>query len=169
MTSPPDLFLLEDFNGDWETYAEELYRIFKNEIAHAGILFRNQEVSCLRHPETKGRWKSFWHLIQEGSVEEERIPDPRRCERLRWVPWVINNAGTHPEIDEWSNKRKRETNTLLWYQEEYLVVLSQKKDFWLLKTAYPTGRNHTIRKLRKERDRFYRVSGKRVSGKVKKS
>ena len=84
MTSPPDLFLLEDFNGDWETYAEELYRIFKNEIAHAGILFRNQEVSCLRHPETKGRWKSFWHLIQEGSVEEERHtrPPPLRASTM---------------------------------------------------------------------------------------
>ena len=160
MTSPPDFLPLEDFNGDWEIYVEELYCIFIKEIARAGILFRNQEVSCLRHPEIEGRWKSFWHLIQEGSIEDERTPDLRRCERLRWVPWVINNAGTHPEIDEWSNKRNAETNTLLWYQEEYLVVLSQKKGFWLLKTAYPTKRNHTIRKLRKERDGFYRVSGK---------
>ena len=166
MTSLPDLLPLEDFNGDWEAYVEELHCIFIREIARAGILFRNREVSCLRRPETEGRWKSFWHLIQKGSIEDERTPDFRRCERLRWVPWVINNAGVHPEIDEWSNKRKRETNTLLWYREEYLVVLShkvvpsQKKDFWLLKTAYPIEEEHTIRKLRKERDGFYRVSGK---------
>ena len=166
MTSPPDLLLLEDFNGDWGACVDELHCIFINEIARAGILFRNQEVSCLRRPETKGRWKSFWHLIQEGRVEEERTPDLRRCERLRWVPWVINNAGTHHEIDEWSNKRGRETNTLLWYREEYLVVvshkvvISQNKDFWLLKTAYPTERTHTIEKLRRERDDFYEVGGK---------
>lgn len=115
MTSPPDLLLLEDFSGDWEACVEELYHIFLNEIARADILFRNQEMSCLRRPETRGRWKSFWHLIQEGKAEEKRTPDFRRCERLQWVPWVINNAGRHPEIDEWSNKRRRETNTLLWY------------------------------------------------------
>ena len=160
MTSPPDLLLLEDFDGDWETYVEELYCIFIKEIARAGILFQNLEVSCLRHPETRGRWKSFWHLIQEGNIEDERTPEFRRCERLRWVPWVIKNAGTHPEIDEWSNERRGETNTLLWYREEYLVVLSKKQNFWLLKTAYPTERNHTIRKLKKERDGFYRVSRK---------
>lgn len=48
---------------------------------------------------------------------------------------------------------------MLWYREEDLVALSQKKDFRLLKTAYHSERNHTIRKLRRERNGFYKVSG----------
>ncbi len=74
-----------------------------------------------------------WHLIQEGHEEDERIPDLRRCERLPWIPWVISNAASHPEIDRWQNMQKREINSLLWYREECLVVLSQRKNYWLLK------------------------------------
>jgi len=37
-----------------------------------------------RHPMTQNKEATFWHMIQEGSVESERIPDIRRCERIRW-------------------------------------------------------------------------------------
>ncbi len=116
--TPPDLLLFDDFGGDWRGYENELHRIFIDEIARAGLRFRGRRVSCPHKPETAGRWALFWHLIQEGKVEDERTPDLRRCERLRWVRWVIENALTHSAIDEWQNNRKNEINTLLWYREE---------------------------------------------------
>ena len=112
-------------------------------------------------PETAGRWALFWHLVQEGRVEDERTPVLRRCERLRWVRWVIEKASVHPEIEEWQNTRGGETNTLLWYREEYLVVLAQRRDYWLLRTAYCTDQPHRVRLLRQERDRFHRAAGRR--------
>ena len=48
------------------------------------------------------------------------------------------NSDTHPEINKWRNARRRKINALLWYREEYLVVLSQREDYRLLKTAYVT-------------------------------
>lgn len=154
MNQPPDLLPFQNFGGDWDRYKKELNRIFTEKIVHGGLRFRDRRVSCRRIPETKGLWASFWHLIQEGKEEDERTPDMRRCERLPWIPWVINNATTHPEIDEWQNRRGNEINTLLWYREEYLVVLSQRRGYWLLKTAYVTKGKYRIMRLRKERDTY---------------
>lgn len=148
----PDLVPLNAFGGDWSAYEAELHRIFMAEIARGGLLFRGWPVNCRRFPEISGRWASFWHLVQEGRAEHDRTPDLRRCERIRWVRWVIQNAVDHPEIDEWQNKRRTETNTLLWYREEYLVVLAQRRNYWLLKTAYCTEQRGRIAKLRRERD-----------------
>ena len=149
---PPDLVPLSGFGGDWEAYEAALYQIFREEIASGGLCFRCLPVGCRRRPETGGRWAAFWHLVQEGPVEEDRTPDLRRCERIRWVRWVIENAETCPEIGEWRNTRRTETNILLWYREEYLVVLARRRGYWLLKTAYCTDRQGRVEKLRRERD-----------------
>ena len=152
ITAPPDLLPWDGKN--WEAYQDKLYRIFIAEIVRGELRFRGLPVSCRRHPETNERWSAFWHLTQEGPTEEERIYEPRRCERIRWIRWTIENALNHPRIDEWQNRRDRNLNTLLWYNEEYLVVLAQRQGYWLLATAYGTERRHTIRKLQKERNKF---------------
>lgn len=159
--TPPDLVLFNSFGGDWTAYETELHRIFLADIARAALQFRGARVGCRRHPEEGGRWVSFWHLVQEGRVEKDRTPDLRRCERIRWVRWVIENAATHHEIDEWQNTRSTEVNTLLWYREEYLVVLARRPGYWLLKTAYCTEKSGRIRQLCKERDAFLQGVGGR--------
>ena len=92
-------------------------------------------------------------------VEDDRTPDLRRCERIRWVRWVIQNAPTHAEIDEWQNTRGTEVNTLLWFREEYLVVLARHQGYWLLRTAYCTEKSGRIRQLQRERGDFRRATG----------
>lgn len=159
--TPPDLLPFTAFDGDWARYEDELYGIFINEIARGRLAFRDARVNCRRQPETEGRWAAFWHLVQEGRVEDDRTPDLRRCERIRWVRWVIENAADDAEIDEWQNTRGTEVNTLLWYREEYLVVLAQRQDYWLLRTAYCTEKSGRIRQLRKERDAFLAAAAKR--------
>jgi hypothetical protein len=152
--NPPDLVPFTAFGGDWPTYETELHRIFIAEIARGGIVFDGVRVNCRRLPEAAGKWASFWHLVQEGRVEDDRTPDLRRCERIRWVRWVIENAATHPEIDEWQEVRGNAVDTLLWYREEYLVVLAKRRDYWLLKTAYCTTQHGRIAKKRRERDAY---------------
>lgn len=154
--NPPDLLRFADFGGDWAAYEAELNRVFMDEIARAGLVFRGEAVNCRRHAEVAGRWASYWHLVQEGPVEDDRTPDLRRCERMRWVPWVIQNAVAHPEIDEWQNTRGTEVNTLLWYSEEYLVILGRRNGYWLLRSAYCTEKSGRVAQLRKERDAFNR-------------
>lgn len=146
--NPPALLA---FNGDWPTYEQQLYAVFLGDLVNGGVHFQGQPISCRRNPEANGRWALFWHLVQEGEVEDERTPDIRRCERLRWIRWVIENP-THPQIDQWMNTRAREKNCLLWYDESYLVILAKRSGYWLLKSAYCTEWEGRRRALRRERD-----------------
>jgi hypothetical protein len=150
--APPDLISFNDFNGDWHRYEDGLYDVFQTDILRHDLRFRGAKVTARRNPEHERKWAGFWHLISEGRVEDDRLPDLRRCERLTWIRWIIENADSCAEIDIWENRRGRETNTLLWLQEEYLVILSARSQNFLLKTAYCTERDHRIRDLRKERD-----------------
>ncbi|MCI5045833.1 MAG: hypothetical protein MRY72_14160 [Aquisalinus sp.] len=150
--SLPDLIRLNDYNGDWARYEDAIYDVFENDIKRHDLRFRGVKVNTRRAPEYEQKWFTFWHLISEGSVEAERLPDLRRCERLRWVRWIIENGDAETEIEIWENRRKSEQNVLLWFREEYLVVLSARGANYLLKTAYCTDRTHRVQKLRRERD-----------------
>jgi hypothetical protein len=71
---------------------------------------------------------------------------------------VIVNADSASEIDAWENQRQGETRILLWFREEFLVVLARrtrKHDgfrYLQLITAYHTPENSRRKKLRAERD-----------------
>ena len=106
-------------------------------------------------PETDGRWFAFWHLIQEGEIEDDRLPALRRCERIRWIKYVVEQWNADDDVEWWENTRGKERNVLLWYREEYLVILARRSGYWLLKSAYDTSQPHRVRSLRKERDRFH--------------
>jgi hypothetical protein len=143
------------FDGNWEAYEDQLYNIFITQLARGGLTFRGQPVSCRRMPETEGRWAAFWHLIQAGPIEDDRLPDLRRCERLKWVRYIIEAWNVDPKIEWWENQRGTETNVLLWYDEQYLVILARRDGYWLLKSAYETNQANRVRTLRAERDRFH--------------
>ena len=149
--------MFDDYGNDWEAYDRVLNHVFQSEIVHGDLNFQDLPVKCRRYPESKGRWASYWHLVQSGKQEEDRVPDLKRCERLRWIPWVIEYAIEISEIDVWQNVRGQQINTLLWYVEEYLVVLGKRSGYWLLKTAYCTENQRRIYKLRIERDLFLKT------------
>lgn len=117
------------------------------------MLFRGQSVAVRRIPETKGKGFGFWHCISTGEDEDDRTPDLERCKRIAWIRALIENAD-HPDIDCWSNTRGREKCWLLWFREEYLVVLAERNGYYLLKTGYCTVRARYIEKLRRERDDY---------------
>jgi hypothetical protein len=96
--NPPDLLPFAAFGGNWAAYETELHRIFIADLANGVVQYGGLRVGCRRHPEAAGRWASFWHLVQEGRVEDDRLPDLRRCERIRLVRWVIENALTHGQV-----------------------------------------------------------------------
>jgi hypothetical protein len=107
---------------------------------------------------TLGKEATFWHMIQEGKVEDERIPDFRRCERIRW-PKPIIERNSDPLIKVWRNKRGREERVCLWLeQENYLVILADRGEYILPWTAYLVERPHQQRKLQKEYEGYWQNS-----------
>ncbi|NOX41725.1 MAG: hypothetical protein GXP05_14830, partial [Alphaproteobacteria bacterium] len=157
--TPPPLMPINAHGGEWARYEAALYDVFVRDIIRHDLRFRGIQVNARRIPEHERKWACFWHMISEGSVEDDRIPDMRRCERLSQVRWIIENADAVEVIDIWEQTREREKNWVLWYEEFYLVVLAHRSGYYLLKTAFCTDRDHQVRKFRKERDAYYAGGG----------
>lgn len=160
MSEPPDFIEVEDFPGDdfitrWRAYLEEIYRRYLNGVAFGRLTFRGWKVSCQFRPETEGKHYAFWHMMQEGSggrAEVDRTPDLERCRRVDWIGWVISHADSHPGIRVFPQaKRWGEQPWALWLHEyDYVVILWERRDYYLLKTAFHPLKPHKRQEL--ERD-----------------
>ncbi len=144
----PSLQLLQDFGGNWDAYKQALYQIFLDTIVDK-LSFLGLPISCRYFQPIGDMHRSFWHMITEGGLDdEERIPDLRRCERIAWVPHLINHSD-NSEILCWENKRKANINTVLWLPpESYMIILSKRRDYYLLTTCYvhDSGKARTNRR-----------------------
>ncbi len=140
----PDLILFEDSQGDWGKYKQKLYQLFLDSIVNK-LTFLNAPIKCRYFQPIDNMYRCFWHLISEGALDDnDRIPAMRRCERLRWIAHIINH---YNDLDVlcWENKRGQNNHIVLWLpSEKYMIVLSRRKDYYLLITAYP----HDERKAR---------------------
>jgi len=152
----PELVLFEDFGGDWERFVEALYAYFRNDFVNSQPVFQGQRLGLKKHPLSQGKEATFWHLISEGKDEDERLPDFRRCERIRWPKPIIENS-EEASVKVWENQRGGETRICLWLvEEEYLVVLAKRKGYLLPWTAFMVTRPHEKRKRQKEYEAYRR-------------
>jgi hypothetical protein len=160
---PPPLMLFSGYSH-WADYEDAIYAVYLQTVAHAQLTFLGAPVKVRFIPTTKHKGYGFWHLISEAPEqdhrnEDDRIPDMRRCERVRWVAWCIQNAGT-PGFSWWENERKGQTHVVIWAEEhDYAVMLGKRNTaegvrFYLLKTAYCL-RSHNVRRFAKERDAYW--------------
>jgi hypothetical protein len=150
MTTNDWLPALIEFAGNWEQYLEKLYEIFKQDFISDPPTFNNRCFALKKHPVYKGKAATFWHLISEGSVEEERTPDLRRCERICWPRSIIDTGHLHG-IKIWKNLRQGKTRLLLALEDfSYVVILDERVEYYLLWTAYPVEHAHQRRKLENE-------------------
>ena len=154
----PELIKLEDFNGNWNRYIDEVFSIFYRDFIENQPKFQNKWVRC-RRDLIKGKEASFWHCTSEGPDENNRRPDIERCKRIGWIKAVIEHSDS-TKVDCWSVRKRGEIRWLLWFNEEFLIVLGErhrKRDgfnYMQLITVYCTEEEHRKENLRKERDEF---------------
>jgi hypothetical protein len=150
MRSLPGLVLLSDYDNNWEKYLTAIYDLYLRQIVHSEISYKSLPVRCRYHPPTDVKGYGFWHLIQEGENEENRVPDLRRCELIQWVAWVIEEAPNNPDIRVYQNHRGSQLHEVLWFHShKYAVILAQRNGYYLLKSAYPI-KPHRERSFEKE-------------------
>ncbi len=155
----PDLVLFEAHDGDWARYIEAVHAVFRRDFVSSRPPFRGRPLNLKRHPVTQGREATFWHFISEGSNEEERLPDLRRCERIAW-PRPIIEAVESGHVHCWPNLRGREQRFVLAVEDfSYVVVLADRGAFLLPWTAYCVEREHQRRKLQKEYEEWKAQKG----------
>jgi len=152
----PPLVLFSDYGGVWDRYLDALYNWFKQDFIDNKPVFQGRRLGLKRYPMTHGKEATFWHMIQEGEAEDERTPDFRRCERIRWPKPIIERDG-EPSIRVWRNRRGREDRVCLWLeQENYLVILADRGEYILPWTAYLVEQPHRQRKLQREFENYWR-------------
>jgi hypothetical protein len=143
----PPLVHLEDFGGDWARYEEAIYRCFVEDFVDLQPHLGGKPVKLKAGAPLAGKHYTFWHLISEGPQEDEQVPDPRRCERIRW-PRAMIEAADSGKILRWPTQRRGKQRLLLALPDfSYLVVLSAHRSYYVLWTAYPVERSHRQRKL----------------------
>ena len=163
MSNPPDwlppLVLLQKYKGDWSQYVEAVYAYFKSDFIDSKPQFEKNTVRLKRYPLLDGKEATFWHITSEGKEEDKRVPDLRRCERIRWPRPMIEHRDD-ASIKCWPNvrrntRRRNERRVILWLcDEDYVVVLADRGQYVLLWTAYYVSWGHTRRKLLKDYEEY---------------
>ena len=81
-----------------------------------------------------------------GSTEDERTPDFRRCERIRWPAPIIEHS-LAPELKVWAEPKGKNQRIHIWFESEsYLVVLDDRGEYILPWTAFYIEHEHQRKK-----------------------
>jgi hypothetical protein len=160
----PALVELQTYGGDWHAYVEVLYGLFRQDFVESTPTYPGRRWAVKRHPEFQGKEATFWHIISEGDKEAERIPDLRRCERIRWPRCMIDSCAT-TRVRLWKQERRGETRIAIATPGfEYLVILADRGTYVLLWTAFAVDRAHQRRKYEREYLQWQRAQANGGSG-----
>ncbi len=150
----PELIELSQFGGNFVQYLEAVYEIFTNEFIRSRPIFRGTRLALKKFPVTDGKEATFWHMTSEGSDEQNRLPDLRRLERIKWPSFIINNS-EHAYLRVWENTRGTKTNVLIMHEyENYVVILRKGNGYLLPWTAYLIEHKWRKKKFIKEYEEY---------------
>lgn len=149
----------QEHGETWEQYEQRLFHVFQNEFRES-FQYDGKPVHYKRMPYDGIYPEAFMHLTtcnQDNSGS--RLPDAERSERISWPRPVVEH---HPfcEICEYTqctqpwvwrkNDKNKDRVKIYLPNQQYLVVLGERRDYWVLITAYYVNRQWSIDKLEKE-------------------
>lgn len=153
----PNLIYFSEYQGNFKHYFEAIYAVFKKDFITSQPLYNGQRVSAQKHPEVDGIHRTFYHITHEGEVENYRTPDFRRMERIRYPKFCIENCKNRSFL-VWEKTVGRDNRIhILNETERYLVVLTERKNYFLFWTAFYIEHNHTIRKKKREYENYVKT------------
>nr|MBQ4453520.1 hypothetical protein [Clostridia bacterium] len=121
-----------DSSQPWIDYEDFLYSIFRTDFIDSHPEFEGKGVRIRFHPIENNKEEAFYHATcQDYRKDGERVPDFRRCERIRWVRAFIENYNCDPSkctdcdgIKVWEKPYKNNQRIHLLFEEErYIVVV----------------------------------------------
>lgn len=149
----PEIVNLNNYNNDPTAYFNYLYNVFMNDLVLNKPKFKGLYVAARKYPMKDGRHEGFYHLTSrdyDKTGYENRILDLRRCERIHWIKPVILNYQCYglccSHIKTWKEKNRY---YILFEEERYIVVMDQRKGYFVVVTAYYVDYNHALAKLLK--------------------
>jgi DNA-binding transcriptional MerR regulator len=155
----PPIIPFKNYNNDWDTFLEDLYKIYLNDFYNIVVKYKNLPVKTFTALDYNGKQQTFNHITTKGS--NHRLYNQLRCERIRWIKALIENDNCRKcnHFASWPEKEKNKIRILIWCRKvDFLVVLEQRKDYYNLITAYKViydkKRNELIKKYIKSRNRL---------------
>lgn len=161
----PDLILLQDFGGDWSTFYEHIYQCFRKDFVTNPLRhFNGKKLALKRYPlSSDNKEATFYHITHEGQDEQDREPDLRRMERIRWPKFMLMNF-SHSKLKVWQNKRGSDKYILIFNEEEdYLLVLADRGSYVLPWTAYVVTYNKRRTNLIKEYEAYKKAEAAKLT------
>lgn len=158
----PNLEYYKDYES-WNDYQEVLYAIFKHDFLDTFPFFEGIKVSVKHYPIEYGKEEAFFHTTCKNyNKDSERVPDLRRCERIRWIRAFIENYNCNLNlcsecegIKVWYEPYKSRTRIhILLEEERYMVVLEQRKGYYLLITAFYLDYDNALEKQLKHYEKY---------------
>lgn len=159
----PKQELFDDYDNDWKKYEAGLYEIFKSDFIDSHPSFEGKQVNIRKHPMEYDKEEAFFHVTCQDYLKDgERVPDFRRCERIRWVKAFIENYNCDksrcPEckgVKVWSEPYKSTTRVYILLEEEkYMVVIERRDRYCLLITAFYFDKEHSLEKKLKHYEKY---------------
>lgn len=141
-------------------YENYLYEIFVSIYEANSLYYKKTPVIMKHYPPDYGERSGFYHLTCENygktGNEEDRSPNLRRCERLKWPQQIITKCTEDCfELLVWENERRGKTQILLFCPKlDYVVVLGKRNNYLLLITAYPVDYPNRRKDLLREYNQY---------------
>ena len=167
----PELMLYEDYES-WDEYQDAIYGVFCDDFKKSYPIYDGKRVKIRYQPIEYNREEGFYHVTcQDYQKDGERVPDLRRCERIKWVRKFIEHYDCNLdectecegmkvwEQDYHNNKRVH----ILLEEEKYMVVIEKRKTYCLLITAFYIEREHTLQKKLKKYYQYKKDTAKGAS------
>lgn len=152
-----------DSSESWQDYENYLYNIFRSDFIEDHPQFEGKDVKIRFRPIENNKEEAFYHVTcQDYQKDGNRVPDFRRCERIRWIKAFIENYQCDPSsctdcdgIKIWEKPYKSNKRVHLLFEEErYIVVLERRQKYCLLITAFYIEQDHTLKKKVKEYEQY---------------
>lgn len=131
-----------EVNPDINKHIDDLYNYFKTFIYTNKIYYKTLPVGLRKYPIEQEKEESFFHLTHKTDENTNiRLPDYRRCERIKWIKPAIesnhyelcnSNCFLEYETDYKNSKRLK----LLNENEKYIIILEKREGYYLLITAF---------------------------------
>lgn len=159
----PDLEYFSDYDNNWSDYQNALYAVFSSDFIASRPVFEGKQVNIRKHPIEYGKEEAFFHVTcQDYTKQNDRVPDLRRCERIRWIRAFIENYGCDCSLCDdcsgikvWSEPYKNTSRVHLLFEEErYIVILERRESYCLLITAFYIEYDHTLAKYVKRYTKY---------------
>ena len=151
----PALIELENFEGNPKIYIDHLYSIFQDDFINSQPTLVGKNVIIGNQKIEDGKEMVFWHITSKGGTKhEERLPDMRRCERLPWIKFSIENLTNIDGLLFWEQPDNRAGNFIIYLEKHDFVIILKKLDYvYILITAhhidYPRKKNQLLKDYEK--------------------